>query len=75
MEDAEEEEEEEEEQGEERNRRCLKTGSGHKGNRTLAYAWLFYSMPRVPKPLSPSIRITLRGYLLTGAPECPLNIL
>lgn len=34
-------------------RRCLKTGSGHKGNRTLAYAWLFYSMPRVPKPLSP----------------------
>ena len=34
-------------------RRCLKTGSGHKGNRTLAYAWLFYSMPRsIPKPLS-----------------------
>lgn len=35
-------------------RRCLKTGSGHKGNRTLAYAWLFYSMLRsIPKPLSP----------------------
>lgn len=60
---------------------CLKTGSEHKGNRTLAYAWPFCSTavtvyPKHENPPRPLERVaSLSLPLHTGAPGSPLNLL